>query len=357
MTRTINRNNLLAALGAIALTCLVPGSEARAAEQCFDAKALAALPNERKPIKGIRAYDEPSVPRKLAAFSPVPDTLRGAIRRVKLPAGSRKLIALTFDLCEQPGEVAGYDGAIFDYLRAQGVKATFFTGGKWMRSHASRMQQIMADPRFEIANHSEAHRNLRLLEGGALKEEILGPQRAYEAARQSLATSKCFAKVPDALARIPARVGLFRFPFGACNAQSLDAVNSAGLLAIQWDLSTGDPSPGQSAEAIAKAMLTAKPGSIIIAHANGRGHHTAEALPLAIPELKAKGFEFVTVSELLAAGTPEVVATCYDNRPGDSDKYDKLFPLKSNDPQPPEPKIDVPAIVTNPAGTDPAVPR
>ncbi len=68
-----------------------------------------------------------------SSFAPVPDALRGAIRRVELPKG-RKLVALTFDLCEQPGEIAGYDGAVIDYLRAKTIKATLFAGGKWMRS-------------------------------------------------------------------------------------------------------------------------------------------------------------------------------------------------------------------------------
>jgi amidohydrolase family protein len=98
---------------------------------------------------------------------------------------------------------------------------------------------------------------------------------------------------------------------------------------IQWDHSTGDPAPSQSAKAIAAAMLrSVKPGSIIIAHANGRGYHTSAALPLAIPALRAKGFEFVTVSELLAAGTPEIVQSCYDSHPGDTDRYDHLLALK-----------------------------
>lgn len=354
MNPALRRPRLISALAAIALVASPGVLAAYAEDQCFSDADLAARPGEQKPVKGIHTYDAPQAAHKLAAFTPVPQNLRGAIRRVKLPAGSKKLIALTFDLCEQPGEVAGYDGAIFDYLRAQGIKATFFTGGKWMRSHAARMQQLMTDPLFEIGNHSEAHRNLRLLSGNGLSEEILGPQRAYEAARQGLAASQCVAKFPGAMTRMPQRLGLFRFPFGACNAQSLDAVNGAGLLAIQWDLSTGDPSPAQSAAAIAKAMLTAKPGSILISHANGRGYHTGEALPLAIPALKAKGFEFVTVSELLAAGTPDVVSTCYDNRPGDSDKYDKLFPLRVNVPKTPEPPIpksetDVPALKPNPA--------
>ena len=105
------------------------------------------------------------------------------------------------------------------------------------------------------------------------------------------------------------------------------------MLAIQWDLSTGDPVPAQSAQAIAHAVLRAKPGAIIIAHGNGRGFHTAEGLAIAIPQMKARGYEFVTVSELLAQGTPEISATCYNTRPGDTDKYDLFF-----NPRPPRPE-------------------
>src|SRR6185369_10560821 len=127
-----------------------------------------------------------------------PEGAPGAVRRVELPAG-RKLIALTFDLCEQPGEIAGYDGAIIDYLRREGVKATFFAGGKWMRSHEARTQQLMGDPLFEIGNHSEAHRNLRLLTGAKLTAEVAGPQRAYEAIRAKLAQMQCAVDRPAAM--------------------------------------------------------------------------------------------------------------------------------------------------------------
>jgi peptidoglycan/xylan/chitin deacetylase (PgdA/CDA1 family) len=152
--------------------------------------------------------------------------------------------------------------------------------------------------------------------------------------RAALGAEQC-VRGDAAFESIPQRMGLFRFPFGACNGQALDAVNDAGLLAIQWDLSTGDPVPAQTAQAIADAMLRAKPGAIIIGHGNGRGFHTAEALALAIPRMRALGYEFVTVSELLAQGTPEISATCYDTRPGDTDKYDTFFkprPPKTNAP-------------------------
>ena len=82
-----------------------------------------------------------------------------------------------------------------------------------------------------------------------------------------------------------------------------------GLYAIQWDLVTGDPDPHRSAKAIAETILgKVHPGAIIVAHANGRGWHTADALAIAIPKLKEEGYGFVTVSELLAAGKPVIAA-------------------------------------------------
>ncbi len=295
---------------------------------CFSAAALAGKPEEKAPQKGVHTYDQMPKRTPVASFMPVPYGLRGAIRRVALADPSRKLVALTFDMCEQPGERAGYDGAIIDYLRRENVKATLFVGGKWMRSHAERFEQLLDSPQFEIGNHSEAHRNLRLLDGQPLADEIEGPQRAYEAARASLLARQC-----RPAAQPPERLGLFRFPYGACNPQSLAAVNDAGLLAIQWDHSTGDPSPGQSAKAIANGMIReTTPGSILIAHANGRGWHTADALPIAIPKLRAMGFEFVTVSELLASGKPETVERCYNMHPGDTDKYDHFHASLTSKP-------------------------
>lgn len=291
--------------------------------RCWAPADLAAKPGEARSVRitARQAIRIPSV--SLSPFSPAPV---GAIRRVELPPG-RKLIALTFDLCEQGGEVAGYDGAIIDTLRRERVKATLFAGGKWLLSHPDRARQLVADPLFEIANHGWTHRNLRLLAGAALDQEIMGPQAAYEVQRDELAKAQCLA--PDAAQKVGSiapRMALFRFPYGACSPAALAAVARHGLLAIQWDVSTGDPAPSQSARAIADIMVRrARPGSIIIAHANGRGVNTAAALPIAIPKLRAMGFEFVTVGELIAAGRPVVEQRCYDSRPGDTDRYDFLF--------------------------------
>ncbi len=301
---------------------------------CYSPQALAGAQGEEIVSRGNRKFDAPIKITGLAPTTPVPDALRGSIRRVDVPKGE-KVIALTFDLCEQRGEIAGYDGRIFDYLRQQGVKATFFAGGKWIVSHRERTEQLMTDPMFEIGNHTETHANLRLLQPAAIQQQVLAPQKAYDDARADLATKQCVASSPEGINAVPQQFKVFRFPYGTCNEASLKAVNDAGMLAIQWDVATGDPDPHESAERIAAAMVNeAKPGSIIVNHANGRGWHTAEALLIAIPKLKAKGYKFVTVSELMTMGKPVIKPECYDRKPGDVNRYDFLgalqHPLNAN---------------------------
>ncbi|HVZ05344.1 polysaccharide deacetylase family protein [Hyphomicrobium sp.] len=325
-----------ALLGVASLTSVAAAQPNDSALQhaCFSPAALAGLPGEERAAKGIHTFDAPTKLGDFKSAAPISDALRGSIRRVDVPKGE-KVIALTFDLCEQRGEIAGYDGRIIDYLREQGVKATFFAGGKWMASHQSRTEQLMLDPLFEVGNHTETHANLRLLSPAAVRQQVLAPQKVYEDTRAKLSANQCVASSPGAMNAVPLQPTVFRFPYGACNAASMKAVNDAGMMAIQWDVATGDPDPHVSAKRIAEAMVNeAKPGSIIVSHANGRGWHTAEALPIAIPKLKAKGYRFVTVSELIAMGKPVITAECYDRKPGDTNRYDFLWalqrPLNSN---------------------------
>ncbi|MBO6549147.1 MAG: polysaccharide deacetylase family protein [Rhizobiales bacterium] len=263
---------------------------------------------------------------------------QGTVRWVKLPKG-KKYIALTLDLCEAAYEISGYDGGVIDYLRAHKIKATLFLGGKWMDHHSERTQQLIADPLFEIGSHGWSHKNLRKTYGKVLAREISAVRGAYDRAITSLKKKACFAPsqtnffmtsdlsaqtshLSRKAAPLQKQLKLFRFPFGTCHKQALKEVYKQGQLPIQWNIVTGDPAFGQSARRIASIIKQrVKPGSIIIAHANGRGRNTAQALPLFIPDLLKKGYQFVTVSELLAAGEPQIAPTCYENRPGDNSHY------------------------------------
>ncbi len=300
-------------------------------DRCWTPQALAGTAAELKALHSHTKLDlTPLKQEPLPYISPVPQELRGSIRSVELPPGE-KLIALTFDLCETAGDVSGYDGRIVDLLRAQGVKATFFAGGKWMETHEERTAQLMADPNFEIGSHGLRHLDMARLSGEALKDEIVLTEAAYIRARKSLLARQCMAP-SEADRPLPERTSLLRFPYGSCNAAALAAVAEQGQLAIQWDVVTGDPDPHRSAKAIAETILTkAHPGAIIVAHANGRGWHTAEALALAIPKLKEQGYSFVTVSELLAAGKPVIAANCYLNRPGTTQRLARSHRRKGHD--------------------------
>ncbi len=288
---------------------------------CWTPEQQRGTAGEIAPRVGARVAGIPPPRRTLAPFAAISSELRGVIRRVTLPDG-KKLVALTFDLCEAAHEIAGYDGRIIDYLRENGIKATFFAGGKWLLTHSERAQQIIADPLFEIANHGWRHSDFKSLSGKRLHQEAEFSQAAYEEIRARLVKRQCRVDANAAKSQTPERMTLLRFPYGTCNAPALEAVAEAGLVAIQWDVATGDPSPGRSARAIAsRVMRSARPGSIILGHANGRGWNTAAALPIFMPALKKKGYKFVTVSELLEAGTPEIVSRCYDQFVGDTEKW------------------------------------
>ncbi len=254
----------------------------------------------------------------------VEQDLQNCIRRVN-PANGRKRVALTFDLCERHSEKTGYDAEIVNYLRENEVKATFYAGGKWMHSHPDKTQQLMADPLFELGNHAWTHGNFRMLTDKEAREQILWTQAEYQKQRQELVEQQCASQYPNELAKIPTTLKTFRFPYGTCKPESLQILADYGLPAIQWDVVTGDPDRKQSAEAIVnKVLRSVKSGSIIVAHANGRGHATAQALKKLVPALQELGYEFVTVSELLASGTAETHDECYEEKPGDNHKYDKF---------------------------------
>jgi peptidoglycan-N-acetylglucosamine deacetylase len=303
-------------LWSLASSAAALAEEPQTPQQCWTPQALAGTEAELKDVHDHKSLDvAPLKQVTLAPATPVAPSLRGSIRSVELPP-DKKLIALTFDLCEENGYVSGYDGRIVDLLRAQGIKATFFAGGKWMETHPERAQQLIADPLFEVGSHGLRHLDLSHVDAATLGDEIALTEAAYVRARTALTSRQCL--VGAAPPAPPARLTLLRFPYGRCNDKALAAAADAGLLSIQWDLVTGDPDPRVPAKTIANTILTrAHPGAIVVAHANGRGHNTAAALAIALPTLKEQGYSFVTVSELIAAGKPVTATRCYQNNPGD----------------------------------------
>lgn len=296
-------------------------------DACWTPAELQGRPGERKIKHPLPADQGP--PARIAPRSPNPPLGQYCARSLRsvTPTGGEQLIALTFDLCEQADDVTGYDADLVDTLRAHRVKATFYAGGEWMRSHPERAMQLMADPLLEIGNHAWTHGNLRVLKGAQMQEQIHWTQAQYELLRDELLARPCAAPfAAEADRHIPRLPTTFRFPYGTCSEESLRAVAAAGLYPVQWSIVSGDPAKGQTAAQIVKTVLAGlRPGSIVVAHGNGRGWHTAEALKALIPAIRQRSYRFVTVSELTASGTPVMTEQCYEVKPGDNLRYDKLF--------------------------------
>jgi peptidoglycan/xylan/chitin deacetylase (PgdA/CDA1 family) len=194
---------------------------------------------------------------------------------------SSPLVALTFDLCQDPAIPSGFDQDIFKALIQANAPATFFLGGDWMRTHVDETRQLASVAYFELGNHSWSHPDFRELEEVEMSREILRTQ--------------------DLLYQLTGRLSRhFRFPAGQYNTLALSVAAWHGLYSIQWDVVTADPVPDNSAEMIQQRVRSqVQNGSIVIMHANGRGWHTAKALPGMIETLRSEGYCLVTVSQLL----------------------------------------------------------
>jgi peptidoglycan/xylan/chitin deacetylase (PgdA/CDA1 family) len=311
------------------LACLLAAAPAAAGgmlDALWSARELEGSADDPR-VGPVTAPDTSPPARRTPAvrLAPVPEADRNVIRRVRLPEGE-KAVALTFDLCERATNRAGYQNAIVNALRREDVRATFFAGGKWMRSHPEKTLQLLADPRFELGNHAWTHGNLGIMRGSVMLEQILWTQAQYEILRAELARRAEAKGLAAAMERVPAAMRLFRLPYGRSSPEALSTLAGLGLFVIQWDVEGERNELALSPRAIAEnAARAVRPGSIVLLHANGVPQKTQLVVPLLIAKLKAAGFRFVTVSELLALGRAETVAEGYFSRPGDNLQYDTLF--------------------------------
>ncbi len=212
------------------------------------------------------------------------DTLvkSSAIPPTVINHGSRSepKIALTFDACATKKK-SGYDKKIIDILVETQTPATLFLGGKWMIEHYEEIKLLSSYKQFELANHSFLHPHLKELPDEQIKKEIIETEKTLH-----LITKK--------------QSQYFRPPYAEYDDRILNIVAECGLKIVHYDVASGDPDTAITKEKLANYVTEkAKNGSIIVMHMNGRGWHTAEALPEIIAYLKKKKFTFVTISELL----------------------------------------------------------
>jgi peptidoglycan/xylan/chitin deacetylase (PgdA/CDA1 family) len=181
----------------------------------------------------------------------------------------RKVVALTFD--DGPSE---YTPAFLQVLREKGVHGTFFEIGQEMPGREETMRQILAEGN-EIGDHTMNH------------VELPG-----------------YAQIAGAATRIEDythfKPCLFRPPGGAVDAGVIDTAGGLGLRTITWDVDPMDWSTPGTTAIYETIVNTTQPGSIILMHdGGGPRDETLAALPQIIDTLRARGYGFETVSQLL----------------------------------------------------------
>ena len=225
---------------------------------------------------------------------PIPRVVLGA-------ATTSKLVALTFDLDMNAGmAAAARTGAAWinkdalAYLESRNIHATLFMTGMWAELYPALAHDLASNSNFEIGDHSYSHPAFHT------PCYRLGGVTRAEQARQIQLAQKAIERVTGVVPRY------FRFPGGCYDRQALDLVHAAGLIPIQWDVNSIDAFNSYPRQIASTVLSEVKPGSIVVMHLHGRANAPATglALRLIIPELEKRGYQFVTVSELLAAGPP-----------------------------------------------------
>jgi polysaccharide deacetylase family sporulation protein PdaB len=192
------------------------------------------------------------------------------------------ILALTFDISWGEHRV----GPILDILQEKGVrKATFFLSSSWAQSHPDLVQKIV-DAGFEIGSHGHKHDHYSRLTDQEIREQI---------------------RTSDAiLSKLTGRtLNLIRLPNGDFDQRVLRIADELGYRAIQWDTDSKDWTNPGTDQIIQTVVSQAHPGDIILMHASDSVKQTHEALPVIIDGLRAKGYEFATISELISGTSSE----------------------------------------------------
>ena len=187
-----------------------------------------------------------------------------------------KKIALTFDDGPHPRITREILGILEEY----GIKATFFVIGQNVVNYPEAME-LLVKSGCEIGNHTYSHENFRSMG----LDEI---QREFGKCRQTL------------VERFSVEPTLIRPPQGICSQELSIVSDEMDCDIILWSIDTRDWDHTSASDIARNVLMNARGGDIVLMHDYVSGKSgTCEALRIIIPELLERGFEFVTVGELI----------------------------------------------------------
>ena len=190
-------------------------------------------------------------------------------------------VAMTFD----DGPHGANTPRLLEMLRQRKIHATFFMVGQCVAEFPDIVKKIVAEG-HEVANHSWSHPQLSSMAEGSVRDQL---QKTHDAI---IAACGVTPKV-------------MRPPYGAFTArQRAWAQGEWGYKCILWDVDPLDWKVRSADHVKNEILKQTVPGSIILSHDIHKT--TIDAMPETLDGLLAKGFKFVTVSELIAMDKPVV---------------------------------------------------
>ena len=192
--------------------------------------------------------------------------------------GDRPCVALTFDDGPDPARTP----ALLDTLAALDVKATFFLVGSAVDANPALCRRIVAEG-HEVGNHTYSHPYLPLERSRDVVGELAQTDRAIAATTGVVPT-------------------IARPPYGGRAPWTVRAFVRLAKRVVLWDVNSFDWRGAPAGEVAQRVLDRTRAGSIILMHeARPGGEVTIEAVRLLVPALRARGFELVTVSDVLPA--------------------------------------------------------
>ncbi|MBQ1631471.1 MAG: polysaccharide deacetylase family protein [Clostridia bacterium] len=229
-----------------------------------------------------------SIEHYVRAYGNCPDEAAVSARMATMAIDpQQKMVAFTFD----DGPRTGITNQILDIAEEYGVRVTFFIKGDNIASHEEELMRMLSLG-CEIGNHTWMHTNVEELSASEMRDEI--------------------GKVNDAIRdRFGYPIRLFRPPYIKYGDKGSDTRNTLVSLMEEWNMaiinhtrSTHDTYDSYNAERIYQRGVLetdelgkSLDGSIILCH--DKQQKTVDAFKKIVPELLSRGYQFVTVSELL----------------------------------------------------------
>jgi peptidoglycan/xylan/chitin deacetylase (PgdA/CDA1 family) len=190
---------------------------------------------------------------------------------------SRREIALTFDDGPHPRDTP----QVLDVLAKHDIRATFFLIGQSVEQYPQLVRQIHQSG-HQLALHCYRHLPFSIENASTLKRQLDRSRRA----------------IAYACGISPKSIRHVRPPYGFFTDKILSQLNEWGYHLVLWDnmpLHFIQP----TAWTIKQILELTVPGSVIVLH-DGKGHGSkvAQILNIVLPQLKAQGFEFVTIEQM-----------------------------------------------------------